>query len=254
MTARRRISDGRGGRPAGDGAPARRSLPFLVLLLLAASASGTAETLSARFLGNEAFEIRGGDTTLLTDFPYQSGAFGYMEYDRSELRERKDSLCLITHAHADHFDASLAAKIGCKVLAPPSVLARVPKDRALAAGTTVRFGEATIIPIRTDHGAEPHFSYLVEWAGLRLYFTGDTEKSAELAKQGSLDALFISPWLLSSARAAGRLPPATRIVVYHHQAGEKVPDCSGSCLVPQQGQVIEVSPREGSPGFMPRLR
>lgn len=217
---------------------------FLLPALFAVSVCAAAETLSARFLGNEAFEIRGGGATLLTDFPYQSGAFGYMEYDKAELRQREHSLCLFTHAHADHFDASLAAKIGCKVFGPPSVLARAPKDSALAAGTSVRFADFTITPIRTDHGAEPHFSYLVEWTGLRLYFTGDTESTSELAKQGPLDALFISPWLLAEARASRSLPAAGRIVVYHHQAGEKVPDCSGSCLIPRQGQVIEISPRK----------
>ncbi len=212
---------------------------------LLAAQDAPAEPLSARFLGNEAFEITDGTTTLLTDFPYQSGAFGYMEYDRRELGERKDSLCLITHAHADHFDASLAAKVGCKVFGPPSVLAKVPKDSALAADTTLRFGDFTITPIRTDHGAEPHFSYLVESSGLRLYFTGDTEQTSELATQGRLDVLFISPWLLKSAPASGDLPSAARIVVYHHQAGKSVSDCSGSCLVPRQGQSIEIRRGKG---------
>ena len=44
--------------------------------------------LSARFIGNAAFEITDGEFTLLTDFPYQSGAFGYMTYDPAEVARR----------------------------------------------------------------------------------------------------------------------------------------------------------------------
>ena len=163
-----------------------------------------------------------------------------MTYDTGELRGRKSSLCLITHAHADHFDAPLAAKVGCDVLGPPAVLAKVPKERALDAGGTVRFADLTIVPIPTDHGAEPHLSYLVEWAGRRLYFTGDTESTAELSRQGPLDALFISPWLLAAARKEGKLPDARRIVVYHQEAGEKIASCAGTCVVPRQGQTIDI--------------
>jgi hypothetical protein len=228
------------------GGRARNRSPGGAILLagaLSASAgTAAAATLSARFLGNEAFEISDGKTTLLTDFPYRSGAFGYMEYAPAEVRERKDSLCLITHAHADHFDAALAAKVGCRVLGPPPVLAGVPEQKAIQETGTVRFAGLAVTPVRTGHGDAPHFSYLVEWAGLRLYFTGDTEDPAELSRQERLDALFISPWLLAAARTAGQLPPSSLVIVYHHQASEKVADCSGSCVVPRPGQTLVIGP------------
>jgi L-ascorbate metabolism protein UlaG (beta-lactamase superfamily) len=208
-------------------------------LILSALAPASAPGLSARFLGNEALEITDGRTTLLTDFPYQSGAFGYMEYDAAELRARKDALCLITHGHDDHFDAALVAKIGCRVYGPPDVLARVPKAAALDGSPPVAFQDLSIRPVPTDHAGVGHYSYLVEWKGLRLYFTGDTEEVRELASQGSLDALFISPWLLEAARKANALPKATRIVVYHQRAGQATPHCP-SCIVPRPGQVIDL--------------
>ena len=104
----------------------------------------------------------------------------------------------------------------------------------------IRLQGITIQPVKTEHAGIAHFSYLVEWKGLRLYFTGDTESTAELARQGRLDALFITPWLLEAARAAKALPETPRVIVYHHQAGEKVPAGSGD-IVPRQGQVIEIS-------------
>jgi L-ascorbate metabolism protein UlaG (beta-lactamase superfamily) len=216
-------------------------------VILSAATAGAAP-LTARFIGNEGFELTDGKTVVLTDFPYDSGAFGYMTYGKDELRERKGSLCLITHAHADHFDAALAAKVGCRVLGPPSVLAKVPADRALSAGAgaPIRFGSAAITPVRTGHGDEPHFSYLLEWDGLRLYFTGDTDGAAELSRQGPLDALFISPWLLSESRKAGKLPKAARVFVYHHQATEKVADCSGACTVARQGEIYEIRGEGGA--------
>jgi L-ascorbate metabolism protein UlaG (beta-lactamase superfamily) len=209
-------------------------------LLFAAACSAQAEAiLSARFLGNEAVEIADGATTLLTDFPYKSGAFGYMRYDAAELRPRKDALCLISHGHDDHFDADLVAKVGCRVYGPPDVLARVPKPAALGGSPPIAFGDLKIRPVKTDHAGIGHFSYLVLWKGLRLYFTGDTDEIRELSSQGRLDALFISPWLLEAARKANALPDAKRIVVYHHRAGETQPTCP-SCLVPRQGEVIDL--------------
>ncbi len=221
----------------------RRRFPRAAALLLAAAASVRAEGLSARFLGNEAFEITDGRTTLLTDFPYRSGAFGYMKYDPAELRPRREALCLISHGHEDHFDAGLVDRVGCQVIGPPDVLARVSKWLALSGPSPLHFRNLTITPVPTDHGEVGHFSYLVEWTGLRLYFTGDTGAVRELSSQRALDALFISPWLLEAAQKERALPQTARIVVYHHQAaGEAVPSCP-TCVVPSPGQIVEIPGR-----------
>jgi hypothetical protein len=224
---------------------ANGSLLVAVLLLASAPVSGS-EALSARFVGNQAFEITDGQTTLLTDFPYQSGAFDYMTYDGGELRPRERALCLITHRHADHFEASLVARIGCRVFGPPDVLALLPKASAVAVSPPVRLWGMTITPVKTDLAKVQHFSYLVEWKGVRLYFTGDTESTKELAAQGPLDALFISPWLLDAARRAGTLPESARVIVYHHQAGENVPPCP-RCVVPRQRETIDLPAKIGNP-------
>ena len=38
----------------------------------------------------------------------------------------------------------------------------------------------TIRPLATPHARLEHYSYVVEWNGQRLYFTGDTEDTAAL--------------------------------------------------------------------------
>jgi hypothetical protein len=194
----------------------------------------------ARFIGNAAVEITDGSYTLLTDFPYESGAFGYMTYDSAEVHPRSRSVCLFTHGHADHFAPSLVGRIGCAVIGPTSVTSKVAGLEVLPLEPTISIGPLVVTPVRTDHGSEPHESYLVKWRGLSVYFTGDTDSAAELSRPGRLDALFITPWLLARARAAGLLPPAARIVVYHHRPGEKIEPCP-SCLVPRQGQSFDLA-------------
>lgn len=212
----------------------RSRLPRLIaLVLLGSTASAAAAPLRARFIGNAAVEITDGQFTLLTDFPYQSGAFGYMKYDPAAVAPRGKSVCLITHAHKDHFAGDLAKRIGCKVVGPPSVVKRAAGQPAVTPSGTIREGPLTITAVPTRHGAVEHNSYLVEWNGLRLYFTGDTESTAELARQERLDVLFVSPWLMMSAKTSKSLPAARSLVVYHHRDGELF-DCA-PCIVPRPG-------------------
>jgi beta-lactamase family protein len=196
--------------------------------------------LRIRFLGNAAVEITDGSFTLLTDFPYRSGAFGYMTYDLGEIARRPRSVCLFTHAHADHFEPDLVRRIGCTVVGPASIESRVAGSKTVPLARKMLLAPLTILPVRSEHGSEEHDSYLVEWSGLRLYFTGDTDSTVELEQQKGLDVLFLTPWLLAKARAAKTLPQARRIVIYHHRAGERVEDCA-ACLVPRQGQTFEIS-------------
>ena len=129
---------------------------------------------SVPFHWNQALEITDGETTLLTDFPYQSGAFGYMAYPDGELHPRSNALCLITHRHLDHFDPSLVKKVGCTLVAPKEVTSKLPGVPSLDLKEGVRFGPIRIHPVRTPHRDLEHYSYLVTWQGRRLYFVGDT--------------------------------------------------------------------------------
>ncbi len=175
----------------------------------------------------------------LSDFPYRSGAFGYMSYPSEEIRERKNALCLITHRHADHFEPDLVRKVGCTLVAPKEVTEQLEDAPSLPLGARIQFGPITIEPVRTPHRNLEHYSYIVTWHGLRLYFTGDTESNEELLEIRDLDVLFVTPWLVESVRRAGQDMPAKKSVVYHHTVKKPLSDCA-DCVVLGHGEAFAV--------------
>jgi L-ascorbate metabolism protein UlaG (beta-lactamase superfamily) len=157
---------------------------FLSLWGIASAPASTGE-LRFRFIGKEAFLITDGVTTLLTDYPYQSGAFGYMTYDSSSVGPVANGLCLITHGHADHFDAKLFAATNFAIIAPRSVLASLTTERKIPFRDAMSYRDIQVRAFRTPHGDIEHYSYLVLWHGLRLYFARDTDDTAELKNQAT---------------------------------------------------------------------
>jgi len=220
-----------------------------ILLLAAAAQTAEAQKLELRFIGNMAFAITDGKTTLYTDFPYESGAFGYMTYDFASVPKAADAVCLITHGHRDHFDPALFARRKSKIIAPPSLAAALPADRVIPFASEMAYRVISVEAFRTPHGDIEHYSYLVTWHGRRLYFTGDTESTDQLLAARGLDVAFVSPWLIEAvAKKNGRID-ARRIVVYHHHADEKVADLQDR-KVPTQGETFVL---EGvSAGAAPR--
>ena len=95
---------------------------LLVLFLLLHAPFARAGEFTFQFIGNMAFKITDGETTLISDFPYRSGAYGYMEYDMADVKPIVDGVSLITHFHADHWDKKLFAEMDLALIAPPVVL------------------------------------------------------------------------------------------------------------------------------------
>jgi L-ascorbate metabolism protein UlaG (beta-lactamase superfamily) len=208
------------------------------------AASFTTQTnagaLRATFVGNEAFAITDGLTTIVTDFPYESGYSGYMTYRWDDVRTTGEVTCLITHAHRDHFDRTLVPKLGCRVAGPADVMEQVPAINRVATSAPLKVGSARVTPFVTPHIANRptgHFSYLVEWAGKRLFFVGDTEDPTAVAAQKNLDVAFVTPWLYRNAVRRGLSIDARRIVFYHHQRDETLPVCDRCTVVKQNAAV-----------------
>jgi L-ascorbate metabolism protein UlaG (beta-lactamase superfamily) len=205
----------------------------LLAVLLAAAATNT---LNATFIGNMAVYITDGRVALVTDFPYESGYGGYMRWSGDPLPKGPRPLCVITHSHRDHFLPALAAPTCGRLLGPKDVEQSV-RVTALGLDPEVRWEGLVIRPMASPHAGLEHYSYVVEWNGLRLYFTGDTEDATALLAAKDLDVAFVSPWLLRAVQKAGRRIDARTMVVYHHRDGEAVPPFQDR-IVPAQGQAL----------------
>jgi L-ascorbate metabolism protein UlaG (beta-lactamase superfamily) len=197
-----------------------------------------ARKLRATFIGNMAVHITDGRVALVSDFPYESGYSGYMLWSADAVPGGPRPLCLITHSHRDHFLASLATGTCGRILGPRDV-EQATRVAALAMAPEVRWEDLVIRPLATPHGPLEHYSYVVEWAGTRLYFTGDTDDTTALLAARDLDVAFVSPWLLRAVQARGARIDAGQVVVYHHRGDETVPPFQGR-IVPAQGQSLEL--------------
>ena len=77
---------------------------LLIYGVFAGTTPSFAGSLEFRFIGNMAFQISDGAFTILTDYPYISGAFGYMEYQSETVKPVGTVLSLVTHEHDDHWN------------------------------------------------------------------------------------------------------------------------------------------------------
>lgn len=209
----------------------------LLFALAMATPTPQPSRLTFHFIGNMAYAITDGKTTLYTDFPYQSGYSDYMTYDFKAVPKVADSLCLITHGHLDHFDPALFQRMDCALIAPASVVAGLKTDRAILLAPAMTYRHIRVEPFSTPHGPMEHASYLVTWHGLRLYFTGDTDSTERLLAMKNLDAAFVSPWLLEAVAEQKARIDAKQVIVYHQTATETVPDIQKRRL-PKQGETF----------------
>ena len=202
---------------------------LLLSVIVLCSVTAHAGELTFTFIGNMAFHITDGETTLLSDYPYISGAFGYMEYDEKDVPEIKDGLHLVTHFHTDHWAARQfkAMDQKTKIIAPPRMTKRLDQDRVIPVTTDapMTFKDITLEAIPMPHRLAPeHFSYLVTWKGKRIYFMGDTETPEDILKQKDLDVLFISPWIVRTIERQNLTVDAKQLILYHQKIDEEVPE------------------------------
>jgi L-ascorbate metabolism protein UlaG (beta-lactamase superfamily) len=167
-----------------------------------------------------------------------------MTYDFAKVPKASPALCLVTHGHRDHFDATLFARMDAKVIAPPELEATLPRERVIPFAPMMAWGDVSIEAFRTPHGTIDHRSYLVTWKGLRLYFTGDTDDTEALLAAKNLDVAFVSPWILGEVHEQGKRIDARRVIVYHHRPGETPPTFQNA-IAPRQGDVLTLE-RPGS--------
>lgn len=212
------------------------------MLMALLSASQTASPSDAprtlRYVGNAGFEISDGTHTVLLDFPYVSGAYGYMKFEPGELRPRPGSLCLISHAHADHFDGEAVAEVGCQVAGPAEVMGRVAESSRFPGTSPWKFESATATCIDSDHGGVEHCTLVLDWHGATIIVAGDVESVKPLIRSLPEPDIFVLPyWLAKEASLVQEAFPGAKIVLSHEEPGASVDACNG-CLRLQQGDSI----------------
>jgi L-ascorbate metabolism protein UlaG (beta-lactamase superfamily) len=208
---------------------------LLTLLFLLLASIAHSRELAIQFIANMGVKITDGKTSLYSDFPFESGAFGYMKYDPKFLKNDSDSFSLITHLHRDHWAKELFDRSNWKLIAPPGIQKTVDASRIIPFSPLMKYKNIIIEAFSTPHGNLPeHYSYLVTWEGNRLYFTGDTESTDQLLKMKDLDAAFVSPWLIAEIAKRNQRIDTKKLIVYHHTEEERIPPLQ-NYLRPKQG-------------------
>lgn len=165
---------------------------------------------------------------------------------------KKADLILITHTHGDHLDKAAIAKLvkpGTVIVAPPSavetiesiegaVVTQLKLDNAMVLNW--KFAPLWVRPVRAyniERGPGPgkkyhpfgqFYGYVINWAGERLYFAGDTEFIPEMKNLGQIDAAFLPmnlPYTMTpeeAAKAAKAIRPTT-VYPYHFRSPRNKP-------------------------------
>jgi L-ascorbate metabolism protein UlaG (beta-lactamase superfamily) len=216
-------------------------LGILLAGLAANTTCGPPPVLEIRFIGNEAVELTDGRSTLLVDFPYESGNGGFMTYDPAAVRPRGRALALFTHAHRDHFDRAALLARGWPAYGPAELLALLPEDRVFSRADSVAFGAFRVARIPEEHAGIAHVAFLITWRGRRLYHSGDTMDPAHLQAMPELDVALVQENLLCwIAQNRGARVPARQVIVIHHfSSGSR--KCLGARVL-AQGEGIELGP------------
>ena len=193
-------------------------------LLLAVLAAGTAcappPALEIRFVGNAAFQLTDGRSTLMLDFPYVSGTGGVMTFDSAAIRPRSRVLALFTHRHLDHFDRAALLARGWPAYGPAELLALLPADRVYSRDDSVTFGAFRVVRIPEWHADVENVAFLITWRGRRIYHSGDTMDPAHLQAMPELDVALVQENLLCwMAQNRGARVPAREVIVQHHFSG-----------------------------------
>ena len=168
------------------------------------------------FMGNCGLHMTDGVTDFYIDFPYKSGAHGYMEFDDTALDGIKENAIFIfTHKHADHFSKKHLKKV-MKVKGGQAF--GVSNISALEQlGTTLP--DFDIQAYKTDHTvfgiSFRHYSYLITWHNKKIYVSGDTTHPETIGKLEGIDLAFVPYWILKNAKAQHITIDAKMFAIYH---------------------------------------
>jgi len=191
------------------------------------------------FLENCGFFMTDGNLNIYVDFPYKSGAYGYMTYQPGLLDSiHANSVFLYTHGHADHYSKRAFKKTNLKLYGPWPVTCLVANKRKYKLRElNDSLPGFSITEFKTKHGfSYKHLSYLVEWNKKRIFISGDTHEADTLASVKNLDLVFAAPWVMYDAMNKNFKIDTKKIILYHLRSTENIPVESDKIIILQQNQ------------------
>lgn len=132
-------------------------------------------------------------------------------------------LILLSHVHLDHLHLPSLKRLrpAARVLTPTGSAGLLRKAgfvdvTEIGVGDRVDSGPVTVevVPAAHKHGRGPHsrvraepVGFIVNGAGRRIYFPGDTDLFAEMAEFGDIDVAMLPIWGWGSTLGEGHLNP-----------------------------------------------
>ncbi|SDZ75115.1 MBL fold metallo-hydrolase [Bizionia paragorgiae] len=183
------------------------------LCLIATFGFTQSKEIKIEFLGNCGLYLTDGTTNIYTDFPYKSGAHGYMEFDESELDSiRENSIFIFTHKHSDHYSEKNIKKVikekGGKKYGSWNI-EELENLKKLVPNFSVQV-------FKTKHKwSSKHYSYLITWHNKKIFLSGDTESAETIGTIKNIDWAFVPYWVLLDAKENDIKIDAKMFGVYH---------------------------------------
>ncbi|WP_159038506.1 MBL fold metallo-hydrolase [Brumimicrobium mesophilum] len=195
-------------------------LIFVLGMIFSFTGIAQSNEIKIKFIGNCGLHMTDGELNIYSDFPYKSGAFGYMKFDDSEIDSiRENSIFIFTHKHADHYSGKNMRKTlrskGGKKYGPWNI----KKLKQFAESTH----DFEIETFKTKHRFSfNHYSYLITWHGKKIFLSGDTESAETIGEIKNMDMAFLPSWIYIDAKEKGIKIDAKKIGLYHLYPNEKI--------------------------------
>lgn len=209
-------------------------------LLVSYLSPGQQNEIRVKFIGNCGLYMTDGSLNVYIDFPYKSGAFNYMTYEKAELDSIRDNAVFIfTHRHPDHYSHKLLKRHTGKICGPW----KVRKKRRFHSNDLAD-KEFSIASFRNKHRFNfKHSSYLITWHNKRIFISGDTETAETIKEVSNMDWAFIPPWIYSDAARRKIKIDSKMKVIYHLYPNQKIDGepPKDLILLRRQNEVIKIN-------------
>lgn len=206
--------------------------------------TGSTNPLKLVYIGHSGLYLTDGLNRLYIDFPYISGVYGYMEFDKScldSLSFNRSNYCfLFTHGHADHFNRKEIQSQKLKITGPSSI--KWKTNNFLTIDEMNKAGDWKITSFKTKHTwSLEHFSYLIEWYNVKIFISGDTKNINVLNNVNDVDILITTPWFLEDVVKSDYIKKIKKIMLCHFYPNAKINNkFQDKVIVPHQGMIINM--------------